>query len=127
MENNQRKIVIDSNKGLNFNLVKEKILTPETLKKQTSFVYSKLKTRNIYKDLLSSIPRWKGAVIIYGETADKLTPIDCIYSENNLREKFSTGTKSTSDGQKLDRFSWMENLLLSGQFKTLKIFTTTSF
>lgn len=127
MENRNKKFIIDSQKSMDFSLVKERVPNPETDGKDYAFVYSKARTRSIYSVILSSLPRWKGAVIIYGENDTLLKPVDCIWSENNLREHFREGLKTTARGDKVSRFAWMEELLLSGQFKKLKVFTTTTF
>lgn len=90
------------------------------------YTYSKPRTKILFYEILTQVPHWKGAVIIYGDNGEKIKPIDCTYSTNNLRETFSKSPK-TLNGKKVDRFTWMEGLLNSGEYKKLKIFIANSF
>jgi hypothetical protein len=118
---------ITSNKCLTFSLKKEKVLTHDTTENHYSYIYSKVKTRNIYTEILTLIPKWKGAIIIYGKMDNLIKPIDFIFSEHNLKETFSKSLLKSAAGEMTDRYSWLENLLLSKKFKEILIFTTTSF
>jgi len=125
MENNPQKFTIDSNKGLDFQLQKEKVLIPKNDRLIPSLIYSQLKTPKSYKEILSSLPKWNGAVVIYGQLGDAYTLIDVTRSQFNLQENFATSLKKSASGELINRFSWMEELLLSNQYKHLRIFTTT--
>lgn len=127
MSQTPQKIKIDFTKGFIFHLQKEKVLIPKNNRLVSSFSYSQVKTKTSYKEILSLIPKWNGAVVIYGQVGESITPVDFTCSEYNLQEKFSTTQKKSVSGQVIDRFSWMEELLLSNQYKQLRIFTTTDF
>ncbi len=109
-----------------FNLKKERIKHPDR-EGVSMYRYSSMKTRESYKQIVSSVPLMKGAVILYGVNGTGKRPLDCIWSESFLREKFSKTLKTGTDGEKTDRFSWMESLLLSGKYREIEIFTTSDF
>lgn len=127
MSDKTQKIQIDFTKGLTFQLQKEKVLIPKNDRLISSLVYSQLKTQKSYKEILSSLPKWNGAVVIYGKLGEAFTLIDVTLSQYSLQEKFAFTHKNSASGQMIDRFSWMEELLLSNQYKQLRIFTTTYF
>jgi hypothetical protein len=127
MSQTTQKIKIDFAKGLTFQLQKEKVLIQKNNQPHSSLSYSQVKTKKSYKEILALIPKWNGAVLIYGQAGDSIKPIDFTSSEYNLQEKFASYTKKSASGQLVDRFSWMEELLLSNQYKQLRIFTTTGF
>ncbi len=127
MSDAPKKIKIDFTKGLTFQLQKEKVLIPKNDRLIPSLIYSRLKTQKIYKEILSLLPKWNGAVVIYGQLGDGLTLLDVTHSQYNLQEKFATSLKKSASGQEVDRFSWMEEMLLSNQYKHLRIFTTAYF
>ena len=120
-----QKIKIDFTKGLTFQLQKEKVLISKNDQFIPSLIYSQLKTQKSFKEILSSIPKWNGAVVIYGQLGDGFTLIDVTRSQFNLQEKFATTLKKSASGELINRFSWMEEMLLSNQYKHLRIFTTT--
>lgn len=142
-QNKNASFRIDSNKSFTFSLKKERKLIPaatkdpanpdstkdlpepEKPKKKYFYEYSPEKTKKTYKEFLLQIPKWKGAVIIYGINENETKHIDCIYSNYNLRETFSKSVR-TIENEKTNRFSWMEWLLLTQQYKDLKIYTASS-
>ena len=125
MSQTPQKIKIDFTKGLTFQLQKEKVLIPKNDQLIPSLIYSRLKTQKSYKEILSSLPKWNGAVVIYGQLGDTQTLIDVTRSQYNLQEEFAASLKKSASGEPISRFSWMEELLLSNQYKHLRIFTTT--
>jgi len=125
MSKTPQEIKIDFTKGLTFQLQKEKVLIPKNDQLIPSLIYSRLKTQKSYKEILSSIPKWNGAVVIYGQLGDGFTLIDVTLSQYNLQEKFAASLKKSTSGELINRFSWMEEMLLSNQYKHLRIFTTT--
>jgi hypothetical protein len=127
MQNKTPKFKVDFKQGLSFKLQKEKVVVSTDPEIKYSYIYSRTKTLSVYKDILSSLPLWKGAVIIYGHNSDLLKPIDCTYSEYNLKETFSKKLKKSTEGEDVSRFLWMEDLLLKGNYKELIIIPTQTF
>ena len=127
MSKTPQEIKIDFTKGLTFQLQKEKVVITKDNQLIPSLIYSRLKTQKSYKEILSSLPKWNGTVVIYGQLGDAYTLIDVTRSQYNLQEKFATSSKKSASGQVVDRFSWMEEMLLSNQYKHLRIFTTTYY
>lgn len=125
MSDPTQKIKIDFTKVLTFQLQKERVLIPKNDRLIPSLIYSQLKTQKSYKEILSSLPKWNGAVVIYGQLGDVYTLIDVTRSQYNLQDKFAATLKRSASGELINRFSWMEELLLSNQYKHLRIFTTT--
>jgi hypothetical protein len=125
MSNTPQTIKIDFTKGLTFQLQKEKVVIAKDDLLISSLIYSRLKTQKSYKEILSSLPKWNGAVVIYGQLGDAYTLIDVTRSQYNLQEKFANCLKKSISGELINRFAWMEELLLSNQYKHLQIFTTT--
>jgi len=117
---------IDFEKGKVFRLKKEKILNGENTEKKYSYTFSESQTLAIYKSIVSSLPKWKGLVVVYGKN-ERVQPVSCVYSDNNLREKFSNGLCNSSNGQIVDRFHWMLELLMSGQYKELTVCASGSW
>ena len=118
-------IRIDFTRTTTFQLIKEKVSAISNTGKQYSYVYNEIKTRNKFKKILGSVPD-HGAVVIYGVNNDSLKPIEVKYSSVNLRKDFLKSQKKLSSGSQVDRFSWMVDLLSSGTYNELKIFTTNS-
>ena len=127
MQNKTPKFKIDFKQAKSFKLQKEKQIVQTNPEIKYAYIYSRIKTIAIYKNILSSMPVWKGAVIIYGQNGDILKPIDCTYSQYNLKETFSKNLKKSAEGNDVSRFLWMEELLLKGNYKELLIITTQSF
>jgi|GEM_PF-3352729 len=128
MEKTAPKIKINYDNGLIFTLKKEKKYNSTTTGKQYSYVYSERKTKMLFNEIMTSIPKWRGSVNIYGETLDQKRPVDCVCSSNNLREEFSKNLKkSTVSEGKVDRFRWLVELLSRKEFNKLKICTTSVF
>lgn len=117
---------IDFEKGKVFRLKKEKILNSENTEKKYSYTFSESQTLDIYKSIVSSLPKWKGVVVVYGKN-ERVQPVSCVYSDYNLREKFSNGLCNSSNGEIVDRFHWMLELLMSGQYKELTVCTSGSW
>ena len=127
MQNKTPKFKIDFKQAKSFKLQKEKQIVQTNPEIKYAYIYSRIKTIAIYKNILSSMPVWKGTVIIYGQNGDILKPIDCTYSQYNLKETFSKNLKKSAEGNDVSRFLWMEELLLKGNYKELLIFTTQTF
>ena len=127
MENSPIKIKIDNNNALKLNLQKEKVLILNDSVQKYTYIYDRIATFKMYKEILSSLPKWKGAVVLYGQSGDQTKLIDCMHSDNSLKESFAKSFKKSSAGEMVDRYSWLENLLLSKQFSEIKFFTSTTF
>jgi hypothetical protein len=149
------KIKIEESKFHDFQLKRERILLPPALKsagetkiqstpsdtpdpeiqestpkkkkeKKYAYTYSRTRTKMAYSKILNKVPRWKGAVIIFGDMGKQIKPLEVTHSADNLRETFSKRTRTLNQTQ-ADLFTWMEGLLNSGEYKKLKIFITTSY
>ena len=118
-------IRIDFTRTTTFQLIKEKVRTITNTGKEYSYVYNALRTRHMFERILWSVPN-HGAVVIYGVNNDSLKPIEVKYSSVNLRKDFLNSQKKLSNGSQVDRYSWMVDLLSSGTYNELKIFTTNS-
>ena len=116
---------IDFEKGKVFKLKKEKVLNNVGTQEKYTYTFSKTKTLEIYKSIVSTIPRWKGVVVVYGKNV-RVEPLCCVYSDYNLRKKFTKSMCNSSDGETKDRFHWMLGLLMSGQYKELTVCTSGS-
>ena len=118
-------IRIDFTRTTTFKLKNEKVSTIKNTGEQCAYSYNNLKTRFMFKKILWSIPD-HGAVVIYGINNDISKPIEVKYSSVNLRDDFLRRQKKLSDGTKGGMYSWMVDLLSSGTYNELKIFTTNS-
>ncbi len=118
-------IRIDFTRTTTFKLKNEKVSTITNAGKEYSYVYNATKTRHMFKRILWLIPN-HGAVVIYGINNESSKPIEVKYSSVNLRDDFLNRQKKLSDGTQGGMYSWMVDLLSSGTYNELKIFTTNS-
>jgi len=99
-----------------------------SIKKEPRFQYinSNQKTKALYQKILLQIPQWKGTALVYGIIQDERHALEICRSEENLRKEFARQIKKINN-RHVDRFTWMENLLLSKSYQQIKIYYSSSF
>ncbi len=117
-------IKISQDKSMEFTLRKSRFYLPAAEKQTYRYQYDESRTRRLYIEICRQIPRYKGAVVIYGSKDHHKILLDCIQSQSNLRERFSNSTLSIGN-QPMSRFAWMVSLLQSGIYDNLTIFYTS--
>jgi len=123
MEANPALIKISQDKSMEFMLKKSRIYLPSAEKLSYRYHYDESRTRSHLIEICKQIPRYKGAVVVYGNKQNKMILLDCIQSQTNLREIFLSSTIRKKD-QLMNRFAWMVSLLQSKIYDNITVFYT---
>ncbi|HOX77009.1 MAG TPA: hypothetical protein PLW31_03130 [Bacteroidales bacterium] len=108
-----------------FTLKTEKVTPALKPEKHYSIIYSPIKTKIHFNEIVSSIPKEKGMVAIFGEKDQTLKLLKTFTRQNDLRNQFRNSLEKMHDGSMTTHFDWMVDRLKTSGFKRLRIYAAS--